>query len=97
MHASAMRVELRVRDARSLKSKRMVVKSLTAHLRETFSVAVSEVDHNDLWQRCALGIAAVAPQSGQVERILQSVRRAIDSRQDVELLGWSTTHLEQPS
>jgi uncharacterized protein len=97
MHASVMRVELRVKDVRSLKSKRTVVKSLTAQLRDRFSVAVSEVDHNDLWQRCSLGIAVVAAQAGQVERILQSVRRAIESRQDVELLSWSTSHLERPS
>ena len=60
MHAAALRLDLRIRDARSLKEKRQVIKSVSAHVGRTFGVAVAEVDHQDLWNRATLGVAAVA-------------------------------------
>lgn len=96
MHFAAMRVDLRVLDARSLKDKRRVMKSLTAQIAKAQVVAVAEVDHQDLWQRAALGIAAVSTQPGQVDRILHSVERDLRGRPDVEVLGVAVSHLEEP-
>lgn len=97
MHVAALRVELRLRNVHSLKEKRHIVKSVIAHLVKTFGVAVSEVDHQDKWQRCDLGIAAVAPQAGQVDRILHTVRRALDNVDEIEVLGFGVTYLEDPA
>lgn len=97
MHVAAVRVELRLRNVHSLKEKRHIVKSVIAHLTKTFGVAVSEVDHQDKWQRCDLGIAAVAPQAGQLDRILHSVRRSLDQITDVEVLGAEVAYLEDPA
>jgi uncharacterized protein YlxP (DUF503 family) len=96
MFAAAMRLELRVRDAHSLKEKRHVIKSVSSHVARTFGVAVAEVDHQDLWNRATLGIAAVAPQASQLDRILHSVQRHMRERHDTELLGVSISHLEKP-
>lgn len=96
MHAAALRIELRIREARSLKEKRQVVKSLTTHVGATYGVAVAEVDHLDKWHRTTIGIAAVAAGPGHVDRVLHTVRTAIADRRDVELLGYSVTHLERP-
>ncbi|MDJ0925879.1 MAG: DUF503 domain-containing protein [Acidimicrobiia bacterium] len=97
MHAAVLRLELRIRDARSLKDKRQVVKSVVGHLARTFAVAVAEVDHQDLWNRATLGVAAVAPQASQLDRILHSVEGHMRARRDIELLGVSVSHLEKPS
>ncbi len=94
MHAAALRLELRIRDAHSLKEKRHVIKSVSSHVARTFGVAVSEVDYQDLWNRSALGVAAVAPQASQLDRILHSVERHMRDRRDVELIGVSISHLE---
>jgi uncharacterized protein YlxP (DUF503 family) len=96
MHVAAMRVDLRVLDAHSLKDKRRVMKSLTAQVAKAQVVAVAEVDHQDLWQRATLGIAAVSAQPGQVDRILHSVERDLRGRADVEVLGVAVSHLEEP-
>lgn len=96
MYAAAMRVELLLRGVASLKEKRHVVSSLVAHLDENLRVGVAEVDHQDKWQRCAVGIAAVAPQLGQLDRILVTVRRAIEKRPGVEILDYAVSHLETP-
>ena len=91
-----MRVELLLRGVGSLKEKRHVVSSLIAHLNEGMRVGASEVDHQDKWQRSAIGIAAVAPQAGQLDRIMVSVRKAIERRPGVEILDYSISHLETP-
>ena len=49
MHVAAMRVELRIRDARSLKDKRRVVKSMLAEVGKAHPVGIAEVDHQALW------------------------------------------------
>ncbi len=96
MHAAALRVELRVRGARSLKEKRQTVKSVTAQLSDTFGVAVSEVADQEKWQKATLGIAGVAPHAGHLTRVLHSVERYLDSRDDVEILRLGTSYLEIP-
>jgi uncharacterized protein YlxP (DUF503 family) len=78
----------------SLKEKRRVVKSMLADIGRAHPVAVAEVDHQDLWQRTTLGIAAVSSSAGQVERMLRSVVHDIELRDDVEALGVTTSYLE---
>jgi uncharacterized protein YlxP (DUF503 family) len=96
VHVAALRLELRIRDARSLKEKRHVIKSVSSHVARTFNVAVAEVDHQELWNRATLGVAAVAPQASQLDRILHSVERHMRERTDAELIGVSVSYLERP-
>ena len=95
LHAAVMRVDLRIPDAGSLKAKRRVLKALIARLASG-PVAVAEVEHQDLWQRATLGIAAVAPQEGQVRRLLHGAERTIRETREVELLRTSISHCEEP-
>jgi hypothetical protein len=60
MFVGVVRVELHIPASTSLKDKRSVVRSLKDRIRERASAAVAEVDHQDLWQRAALGVAVVA-------------------------------------
>jgi uncharacterized protein YlxP (DUF503 family) len=96
MYVAALRIELRIRGVQSLKEKRHIVKSVIAHLTGTFGVAVSEVDDQDKWQKATLGVAAVAPQASQLTRVLHTVRRAVEGRDDVEVLRIEEFHLEDP-
>jgi uncharacterized protein YlxP (DUF503 family) len=97
MHAAAIRVELRIRTARSLKEKRRTVKSVTSDIARTFSVSVAEVDHHDLWQRTTLGIALVSGQASHLDRVLHSIEKSLRIRTDVEVLGISVTHMADPA
>ena len=94
MHVAAVTVELRIRDMHSLKEKRRVVKSIIADIGKSHPVAIAEVDHQDLWQRSTLGIAAISTSPGQVERMLRSINNDLDARDDVELLVVTTSYLE---
>jgi uncharacterized protein YlxP (DUF503 family) len=67
--------ELHLRDTRSLKGKRQVVKRLKDRLRARFNVAVSELnDHDGLWQRAALAVVSVADQRDTLDRLFESIR-----------------------
>jgi len=95
VHAAALRLEIRIPEARSLKDKRRIVKGLMGSLAAAFPVAVSEVGFQDQWQRATLGAALVAPQAGQLERIIHSVQHALRERPDVELLEVGISYLEE--
>ena len=88
MFVGVVRIELHIPAARSLKDKRQVVRSLKDRIREHVRAAVSEVDHQDLWQRTALGVAVVAPDVSQARELLQSVRRIVDQTWAAELTDW---------
>ena len=88
MFVGIVRIELHIPAARSLKDKRQVVRSLKDRIREHVRAAVSEVDHQDLWQRAALGVAVVAPDATQARELLQSVRRIVDQTWAAELTDW---------
>jgi len=83
----ALKVEILVPGASSLKDKRRAVKSLKDRLRRRFNVSVAEVDHQDRWQRAAIGIAAVGTDGAFVSRVLDEVLGFIRRDADVELAG----------
>jgi uncharacterized protein YlxP (DUF503 family) len=47
-------IELRLRETRSLKDKRQVLKSIITRVKNNFNVAIAEVDYQDKWQRALL-------------------------------------------
>ena len=88
MYVGIVRIELHLPGSTSLKAKRSVVQGLKERLRQRVHAAVAEVDHQDLWQRAALGVVVVSGQSSQVGELLQSVRRLVDATHDAELIDW---------
>jgi len=87
MHVLALHVELRFPSSHSLKEKRMLLRPITDGLRNSFSVSVSEVAHQDAWQRCALGIALVSGDIAVVEQLADQVERLIWRSVDTEILS----------
>lgn len=88
MVVGIVRIELHLPASRSLKDKRQVVRSLKDRIRERVQAAVAEVDHQDLWQRAALGVAVVAGDGGQVRERLQAVRSLVDHVFEAQLTDW---------
>jgi uncharacterized protein YlxP (DUF503 family) len=89
------RFDLRIPGSNSLKEKRHVVKTLSASIRSKFNVSVAEVDHLDLWQRCTLGVSAVANEGYHLRKVMREVERHIGTFPAVELLD-ATLSLHGP-
>jgi uncharacterized protein YlxP (DUF503 family) len=77
MHVALLQVELFIPFSHSLKDKRMIVKRVVDRLAK-FNVAVSEVDHHDVWQRAGLGIVAISTTAAHVEQQLAKAAAEID-------------------
>jgi uncharacterized protein YlxP (DUF503 family) len=88
MVVGIVRIELHIPASRSLKDKRQVVRGLKDRIRERARAAVAEVDHHDLWQRAALGVAVVAADGGQARELLQSVRGLVEHTFEAQLTDW---------
>ncbi len=91
MLVALQRFDLRIRESRSLKQKRHVVKSSTAALRQRFNVSVAEVDHQDLWQRATIAVAAVGTPEHHLRRVADEIGRFVDAWPAVEVLEVEVT------
>ena len=92
MRVAVLHVELFIPHALSLKDKRMVLRRVKDRLGK-FNVAVAEIEHQDLWQRAALGIVAISNSAEHVEQQLASAADEIErlepgliTRTEVEFL-----------
>lgn len=88
MVVGIVRIELHIPASRSLKDKRQVLRGLKERIRERSRAAVAEVDHHDLWQRAALGVAVVAADAGQVRELLQVARGVVEHTYEAQLTDW---------
>ena len=88
MFVGTARIEFHLPASASLKDKRAVVRSLKERIRQRVSASVAEVDHQDLWQRAALGVAVVSGERRQVGEMLESVRRLVEGTHGADLLDW---------
>ena len=92
MYVVALQVELHLPACHSLKEKRAAIKPILEGARRRYQVAAAEVDHQDKWQRAALGFAAVAGDAHHGKEVLQSVERFVWSFPEVDVLdcSWGT-------
>jgi len=93
VYAGIVRIELHLPGSTSLKDKRSIVRSLKDRIRDRVHAAVAEVDHQDLWQRAALGVAVVSGESHQVTEMLDTVRRLVEGTFGAELIDWQEQHV----
>lgn len=94
MFVLALEAEVLVGDARSLKDKRQVVKSVLDASRHRFGVSAAEIAHQELWQRAGLGFATVASSAAQATDIIDSVDRFLWSRPELSVLTTDRRWLE---
>jgi len=73
MPIGLLTLEIHIPEARSLKDKRQVIRSLKDRLRGQFNVAVSELDHQDLWQRALIGVVSLSGDAKHLEQSMQAI------------------------
>ncbi len=73
MYIGYCKITLRLPENHSLKGKRQIIRSLIDKIGQRFHVAVSEVEHHDLWQITSLGIACVSSDKIQIEKLLNQL------------------------
>ncbi len=93
MFVASVRIELHLPYAASLKDKRAILNRLKERLRAA-GFAVAEVDHAELWQRTALGLATVTASSARLGEALSAARDIVGRQDEVQILDWIVAHHE---
>ncbi|MGC2698062.1 MAG: DUF503 domain-containing protein [Candidatus Angelobacter sp.] len=76
MPIAYLTLEIRIEGAHSLKDKRQVVRSLKDRLRNSFNIAIAEIEVTDLWQRATLGVVSISPSRDYLEGLMRNVEQA---------------------
>jgi hypothetical protein len=82
-----LQARLLIRESRSLKDKRQVVRSILDKTRDGFNVAATEVDARDDVKLAVLGFAAIGSEVGVVRGVLQQITEALRRHPIAEYLG----------
>ena len=87
MHIAAVRFDLHLPHVHSLKEKRAVIKPILEGVRRRYQATSAEVDHQDKWQRAALGVAVVSASAGHAREVMDAIERFVWSFPEVEVVG----------
>jgi hypothetical protein len=77
---AVLRIDLHFPDAGSLKAKRSELNAVKAGLHQRFGAAVSEVAHQDTWQRSTLLAAVCAGAERRADEHADTLQRWLDAR-----------------
>ena len=87
MHVESLRFELFLPHCHSLKEKRAAVKPIIEGVRRRYQAAAAEVDHQDKWQRAAVGVAVVSASARHAREVMAAIERFVWSFPEVEVVG----------
>jgi uncharacterized protein len=88
-------IEIHIPDARSLKDKRQVLRSLKDTLRAHFNVAVAELDHQDLWQRSRVGVISISGDAKHLEESMSAIAAEAERLLDRNLVSQEIEYFEE--
>ncbi len=86
MVLGVLELDIRLFSPNSLKDKRSIIKRLISRVRSIFNVSVSEIGHQDLWQRALLGVAFITTERSFAQRVLSKIMRFVEKERDISLI-----------
>jgi uncharacterized protein YlxP (DUF503 family) len=86
MKVGSLRIRLLLRESRSLKDKRQVVRSIKDRLRNAFNVSVAEVEELDHRQLAVLGLAMVSNEASLIRHAFDQIVQALRCHPVAELI-----------
>jgi hypothetical protein len=88
MIVGTLKLRLIVRESRSLKEKRRIVRSIKDRIRNAFNVSVAELDSLDSQQHTVLGVALVTNERRFAQEVLSQVVNLVRSHPVAQLLDY---------
>lgn len=71
---------------RSLKEKRMIVKSICSKVRNKFNISIAEIEDQDIHRSIILGFSCVTTDNGHADQIIDKVIDFIDGNIEGEII-----------
>ena len=81
-----MTLEFRAEWVKSLKEKRMIVKSIIGKLQNKFNVSIREVENQDLHQRISIGIVKLELNSKDSDQSKDKILNFIEENCEAEII-----------
>lgn len=91
MTIGSLTARLLIRESRTLKDKRQVVRSILDRVKSGFNVSAAEVDTHDDVKVATLGFAAVGFEHAAVQNVLSQITEALRKHPIAEYLGSNAT------
>jgi len=88
MTVGILKIVLFIHESDSLKAKRMVLHSLKARLRNSFNVAVTQIDDQDKWQKTTLAVVGVEKDRQKMNSTLSGIVNFIEKFNSVGLIDY---------
>lgn len=88
MIIGVVQAQLLVRESRSLKDKRRVIKSLKERLKHRFNISIAEVGATESIQQAIIGAAMVSNDSQHVQETLTKVVNFMNNDVRAELMHY---------
>ncbi|HXD84897.1 MAG TPA: DUF503 domain-containing protein [Urbifossiella sp.] len=91
MTIGSLTARLLIRESRSLKDKRQVVRSILDRVKGGFNVSAAEIESHDDVKVAVLGFAVVAAESEAARGVLNQIAEALRKHPIAECLGCEIT------
>jgi hypothetical protein len=88
MTIGILRLVIFIPQSNSLKSKRMILHSLKARLRNSFNIAVTQIDDQDKWQKSTLAIVGIEKNKNTMNSILSNILNFIERMDTIQLINY---------
>ena len=88
MIVGTLKLRLLIRESRSLKEKRRVVKSIKDRVRAGFNVSIAELEAHDSHQQAVLGVAVVSHEKRDAQAVLGQVVNMIRTHPVAQLVDY---------
>jgi len=88
MTVGILKIVLFIHESNSLKAKRIVLHSLKARLRNSFNVAVTQIDDQDKWQKTTLAVVGVEKDRQKMNSTLSGIVNFIEKFNSVGLIDY---------
>ena len=85
--------EFIIPTSHSLKEKRAVLQRMLTRTKQKFNVSISEIDHQDVWQRTKIAIVCVASSCDASDRELTHAINFLESNPEWERTETIREHL----
>jgi uncharacterized protein len=86
MIVGSLRVRMLIRESRSLKDKRQVVRSIKDRLRNKFNISVAEIEAQDHRQLAVLGMAMVCNEAHPIRTTFAEIVQALRTHPVAEFI-----------
>jgi uncharacterized protein len=86
MIVGSLRVRMLIRESRSLKDKRQVVRSIKDRLRNKFNISVAEIEAQDHRQLAVLGMAMVCNEAQPIRTTFAEIVQALRTHPVAEFI-----------